>query len=96
MKEGLGVDGHKWGNQTLAAYTWCRTNKGPHHSWLHKVNKIPDGDCPECGEEETEEHIVFQCRGHQEESRKLGDVQGWADLDKPRCRREGENRYDAV
>lgn len=24
-----------WGNKALAAYTWCHTNKGPQHSWLH-------------------------------------------------------------
>ena len=46
-------------------------------------NPRPRLDCPECGEEETGEHIVFECPGHQER-RKLGEIREWKDLDKPR------------
>jgi len=63
-REGFGKDRYKWGNQALAAYTWCRTDKGPQCSWLHKIGKIPNPDCPKCGEEETGEYIVFECPGH--------------------------------
>jgi len=95
-REGFGKDRYKWGNQALAAYTWCRSNKGPQRSWLHKIGKAPNPDCPECGEEETGEHIVFKCPGHHQERRKLGEVREWKDLDKPMMKGEEGNRYDAV
>jgi len=95
-REGFGKDRHKWGNQALAAYTWCRSNKGPQRSWLHKIGKVPNPDCPECGEEETGEHIVFVCPGHHQERRKLGEIREWKDLDKPMMKGEEGNRYDAV
>ena len=95
-RECFGSERHKWGNQDLAAYTLCRTNKGPQYSWLHKIRKRPDSDCPECGDEEAGEHIVFWCPAHGEERRKLGEIQGWEDHDKPRWKGEGANRYDAV
>jgi len=95
-REGFGIERYKWGNQALAAYTWCRSNKGPQRSWLHKVRKSPNPDCPECGGEEIGEHIVFKCPGHQEERRKLGEIREWKDLDKPIWKREEGNRYDAV
>jgi len=94
--EGFGKERYKWGNQALAAYTWCRSNKGPQRSWLHKIRKAPNPDCPNCGEEETGEHIVFRCPAHQQERVKMGEIQEWKDLDKPRWRGEGKNRYDAV
>jgi len=39
----------------------------------------------------TGEHIVFQCP-----TQKLGEIQGWKDLDKPVWKGEGKDRYDAV
>lgn len=55
---GFGTNRTAWSNRALAAYTWYRTNKGPQHSWLHRINKRPDHECLECGSEETGEHIV--------------------------------------
>lgn len=95
VKEGFGINRTAWGHRALAAYTWCRTNRGPQRSWLYHVGKKPDNLCPECGVEETGDHIVFQCRTHQEGG-KLGTAAAWADLDKPIWVGEGKDRYDAV
>lgn len=39
-EEGYGKDiVQEMQGTTAAPYTWCRTNKGPIHSWLHRISK---------------------------------------------------------
>ena len=62
----------EWSRRALSAYTWMRTEKGPHREWLHRIGKI---DTPYCSCDhatiQSGAHIVFTCQLHEQARKAL-------------------------
>ena len=91
-----------WRRHAISAYTWMRTNKGPHRQWLHHVRRADDPYC-QCGPSnviQSGEHITFQCTMHsQARHTLLAGRQSWHELDSPRWIKTGqkdEEKEDGV
>ncbi|KAF8422185.1 hypothetical protein EV426DRAFT_706332 [Tirmania nivea] len=48
-RTGYGKRRCEWDRRALSAYTWMRTDRGPHKSWLHRIGKAADTECRGCG-----------------------------------------------
>ena len=46
----------------MSAYTWCRSDKGPHNGWLFRIGKADsDTDQCRCRGVMTGTHVVEEC-----------------------------------
>lgn len=82
----------------MSAYAWCRTEKGPQRSWLHKIGKAESDGCP-CGHhiQQDGRHLTFDCPQFQEQRQAMGSIKDWEDPDRPIwIKKEGEEDWDAV
>ena len=51
-----------WRRKAVTNYCRLRGGKGIGRWWNEKIGRVEDAECLRCGEEEeTSEHIVFQC-----------------------------------
>ena len=82
---GFGSSRCNYNHKAMAAYTWMRTDKGPHRSWLHHIGKADSAACPRCHtQQETGDHITFYCPALENtRSSLIGHRKEWADLDNP-------------
>ena len=86
----------EWPRQALSAYTWTRTNRGPHKEWLHHIGRAENPYCT-CDHStiQSGEHIVFVCTSHSRARRTLiPGKQSWQDLDSPRWIKTGPNKKE--
>jgi len=81
----------EWNRNSLSAYTWARTERGPQKKWLHHIKKVDSPSCA-CGvAEQTGHHLVFECPRHEAIRREfLAGKSSWEELDKADWRKVGE------
>jgi len=93
QQKGFGKRRTDWHRHALSTYTWMRTNRGPQKSWLHRLGKVADTECP-CGHPVQDgDHLVFHCDSLNSQRRDLlGARRTWearrSKLEKRRRRRQ--------
>ncbi|KAF8415586.1 hypothetical protein EV426DRAFT_663716 [Tirmania nivea] len=94
----FGIRRSAWNRQSLSAYTWLRTDRGPQGSWLHHIKVIDTPACPSCLHPiQDGRHVTFHCPEYTRQRTILGDIRDWEDLDHPIwIEEEDGDRWDAV